>query len=84
MDANIRTESGEFQEVVLLETSSVYKKTASIDLNAVDRTILKEFFGHICKKKDKNGIYFDLIPACEWLQISNQRLLFHAIIGNFG
>ena len=31
----------------------------TIDLNAVDRTILKEFLGHTCKKKDKNGHYFD-------------------------
>jgi hypothetical protein len=37
------------------------KEDETIDLNAFDRTILKEFFGHSCKKKDKDGLYFDLI-----------------------
>ena len=27
-----------------------------IDLNALDRATLKEFLGHICKKKDKTGV----------------------------
>ena len=33
------------------------KKT--INLGKVDKNILKQFFGHTCKKKDKNGIYLD-------------------------
>ena len=49
------------------------KEDETIDLNAVDRTILKEFFGHICKKKDRNGIYFDPIVFHAFQHVSGYK-----------
>jgi hypothetical protein len=49
------------------------KEDETIDLNAVDGTILKEFFGHICKKKDKNGLHFDPIVFHAFQHVSGYK-----------
>ena len=48
-----------FRKWIELKHPLCLDEKGAIDLNAVDRVILKEFLGHICKKKDKNGVYSD-------------------------
>jgi hypothetical protein len=41
------------------QSSNLLKVDSSINLGEIDKTVLREFFGHICKKKDKSGVYMD-------------------------
>ena len=45
----------------------------TVNLNAVDKPILREFFGHICKKKDKNGSYLDPVVFHAFQHVSGYK-----------
>ena len=45
----------------------------SIDLTKVDKTILKEFLGHACKKKEKDGSYKDPVVFHAFQHVSGYK-----------
>ena len=45
----------------------------TINLNRVDKSTLREFFGHICKKKDKNGTYHDPVVFHAFQHVSGYK-----------
>lgn len=48
-------------------------ESRAVDLNSVDRSILKEFLGHICKKKDKDGSYFEPVVFHAFQHVSGYK-----------
>ena len=49
------------------------EESGSTDLSAVDRKILKEFLGHICKKKDDEGVYCDPVVFLSYQHVSGYK-----------
>lgn len=45
----------------------------TIDLSRIDKTIMREFFGHICKKKDKAGNYLDPVVFHAFQHVSGYK-----------
>ena len=52
-----------FRKWVEIKHSTFLNGDSTLNLTSIDKTILREFFGHICKKKDKSG---DLVVFEKW------------------
>jgi integrase len=48
-----------FRKWVEMKHPTFLNGDSTLNLTAIDKSLLREFFGHICKKKDKNGVYLD-------------------------
>ena len=46
---------------------------SSINLGEIDKTVLREFFGHIYKKKDKSGVYRDPVVFHAFQHVSGYK-----------
>ena len=56
-----------------LKHPACLNESGSIILTLVDKTILKEFLGHICKKKDKYGNYLDPVVFHAFQHVSGYK-----------
>ena len=62
-----------FRKWIELKHPLCLDEKGAIDLDAVDRAILKEFLGHICEKKDKNGVYYDPVAFLAFQHVSGYK-----------
>ena len=62
-----------FRKWVEMKHPTCMNMDSTINLVVIDKAILREFFGHICKKKDKNGTYLDPVVFHAFQHVSGYK-----------
>jgi hypothetical protein len=62
-----------FQKWVLIKHPHCLNEDGTLNLPLLDKTILREFLGHLCKKKDKHGAYLDPVVYHAFQHVSGYK-----------
>lgn len=62
-----------FTKWVSFKHPTCMNEDGSINLITVNKAIMNEFFGHICKKKDKHGVYLDPVVFHAFQHVSGYK-----------
>ena len=73
-----------FQKWVLIKHPNCLNEEGTLNLPSLDVTILREFLGHLCKKKDKNGAYFEPIVYHAFQHVSGYKSAIKDYYSNMG
>ena len=63
----------QFKKWLLVKHPERFDADQKLDLSSVDKTVLKEFLGHICKKKSKDGNYMDPVVFHAFQHVSGYK-----------